>query len=209
MKKIIAGVTAALAAFALVGCSASSASSQSTSDSHATARNQSSSSTPSPSVPVNGIGSTVTNGTITLQLIAAAEQPTIPYDTGGEGTTTYTYAPKAPDAGTKWWVATVNVLNNGKQSIDVTCSLPITIKAINSAEQEYDPIQSLYQVQGNPECNKGLQPGMSEQTTFPFSVPTNAKMIGLAWYDSTDLNATANVQPSIFTTDPNYKLSVK
>ncbi|MCF2561021.1 DUF4352 domain-containing protein [Bifidobacterium boum] len=133
------------------------------------------------------IGQTVDNGGIEMKLISASEQSTINYDTCGDGCSNGSYAPKSPDANTKYWVAVVEVKNNTKQPLDITCGYPYEIKALNSDNQQYTPIENLYQVQGNPECNVSLQPGLSAQVTYPFQVPLDAKMVALAFRDVGDL----------------------
>ncbi|MBM6982042.1 MAG: DUF4352 domain-containing protein [Bifidobacterium thermophilum] len=132
------------------------------------------------------IGQTVDNGGIEMKLISASEQSTINYDTCGDGCSNGKYAPKSPDANTKYWVAVVEVKNNTKQPLDITCGYPYEIKALNSDNQQYTPIENLYQVQGNPECNASLQPGLSAQVTYPFQVPLDAKMVALAFHDVGD-----------------------
>lgn len=132
-------------------------------------------------------GEIVTNGGIEMKLISASEQSTINYDTCGDGCSNGEYAPKSPDEGTKYWIATVEVKNNTKKPLDITCGYPYEIIALNSKNQQYTPIQDLYQVQGNPECNAQLQPGLSTQTTYPFQVPLDAKMTAIAFRDVGDL----------------------
>lgn len=133
------------------------------------------------------IGQTVDNGGIEMKLISASEQSTINYDTCGDGCSNGKYAPKSPDANTKYWVAVVEVKNNTKQPLDITCGYPYEIKALNSDNQQYTPIENLYQIQGNPECNASLQPGLSAQVTYPFQVPLDVKMVALAFRDVGDL----------------------
>lgn len=131
----------------------------------------------------------MTNGGIDMKLISAGEQPTISYDTCGDRCSNGSYAPKSPDTDTKYWVAVVEVKNNTKQPLDITCSYPYDIKALNSDNQQYTPIDNLYNVEGNPECNAELQPGLSTQVTYPFQVPLDVKMVIIAFRDVGDLTA--------------------
>ena len=133
------------------------------------------------------IGQTVTNGGIEMKLVSAGEQSTISYDTCGDGCSNGEYAPKNPDANTKYWVATVEVKNNTRKPLDISCGYPYEIIALNSESQQYTPIQDIYQVQGNPECNAQLQPGLDTRVTYPFQVPLDAKMVAIAFRDVGDL----------------------
>lgn len=157
------------------------------------------------------IGQTVTNGGIDMKLISAGEQPTISFDTCGDTCSDGTYAPKSPDANTKYWVATVEVKNNTKQPLDITCSYPYDIKALNSDNQQYTPIDNLYNVEGNPECNAELQPGLSTQVTYPFQVPLDVKMVAIAFRDVGDIlsGESGEEEPSYLIADDNYKVSGK
>ena len=157
------------------------------------------------------IGQTVTNGGIDMKLISAGEQPTISFDTCGDRCSNGSYAPKSPDTDTKYWVAVVEVKNNTKQPLDITCSYPYDIKALNSDNQQYTPIDNLYNVEGNPECNAELQPGLSTQVTYPFQVPLDVKMIAIAFRDVGDIlsGESGEEEPSYLIADDNYKVSGK
>lgn len=131
-------------------------------------------------------GDTISNGGITMKLINAGEQATINYDTCGDGCSNNTYAPKSPDSTAKYWVATVEVTNNTQKPLDITCSYPYEIIALNSKNQQYTPIDDLFQVEGNPRCNAELQPGMTSTVTYPFQVPASTKIVALAFRDVGD-----------------------
>ena len=153
-------------------------------------------------------GETVTSGGVDMKLLSAGEQATINYDTCGNGCISGTYGPKSPDENTKYWVATVEVTNNTKKPMDITCSYPYEIFALNSDSQQYTPIDSLYLVEGNPECNAQLQPGMTDTVTYPFMVPLDAKMVAIGFRDVGDLlsGETGESQPSYIVTDDDYHI---
>lgn len=157
------------------------------------------------------IGETVVNGGIEMKLVSASEQATISYDTCGDSCSNGTYAPKSPDASTKYWVAVVEVKNNTKKPLDITCSYPYEIYALNSDSQQYTPIDALYQVEGNPECNVDLQPGLSTQVTYPFQVPLDVKMVAVAFRDVGDIlsGTSGEDSPSYLIADKGYKISSK
>ncbi|MFT8531729.1 hypothetical protein [Bifidobacterium aquikefiri] len=152
------------------------------------------------------VGDAEENTGIKMQLVSVSDAATINYDTCGDGCSNGVYAPKSPDSGTKYWLVNVVITNTGKQPIDISCSYPLSIKAINTESQQYSPIDSLYQVQGNPGCNADLQPGLTEKVTYPFVVPSSAHMIGIVWY-GVDENATSTPANSYFITDSKYTLS--
>lgn len=151
----------------------------------------------------------VSNGGITMKLLESGEKPTISFDSCGHGCSNGKFAPKNPDADTKFWVVTVEVTNNTKKPLDITCGYPYEIVALNSDNQQYTPIDDLYDVEGNPECNAGLQPGTKTKVTYPFQVPLNAKMVGIAFRDVGDLTGGTPGQDNyaIIITDSNYYVS--
>lgn len=155
--------------------------------------------------PTPKIGETVENDGIRMKLASASDQPSIAYDSCGDGCSNHEYAQRAADQNAKYWVVTTEITNTGKEPVDLTCSYPLEISAFNSANQEYTPIEHLYQVQGNPECNAQLQPGFTSQMIYPFMVPSGAKMIGLSWRP-VHLDASYQTEYSYFLTDDHYEL---
>ena len=205
MKKLL--IVLAIVAVALSGCS-TTATATVTKTVTASAQSSSSPSASKATASTNGIGATHTSGGITATLLSAGEQPTISYDTCGDGCSNGTYAPKSPSAGQKWWVATFNITNNTKDPIDVTCSAPVTVKAVNSKGQRYTPIDSIYQVQNNPKCDFELQPGNSEKALFPFEIPSSADVVAVGFYDSSDPSDSGMYKnPGIFTLDTHHKVT--
>ena len=100
----------------------------------------------------------------------------------------------------------VEVTNNTSSPMDITCSYPYEIVALNSKNQKYTPIKNLYQVEGNPECNAQLQPGLTSTVTYPFQVPLDAKMVAIAFRDVGDVYSGTGGEDnySYIVTDPNY-----
>ena len=70
--------------------------------------------------------------------------------------------------------------------MDLTCSLPIITVLIDDQNRNFDPIEGLYKVKDNPECNASLQPGFAEDMTWVYRVPTNTHVLGWAFEDTTD-----------------------
>ena len=154
------------------------------------------------------VGDVRENTGIRMKLVSFGDVATIGYDTCGEGCSNGIYAAKQPDNGTKYWVANVEITNTSKQPIDISCSYPVAISALDSSQQQYSPIENLYQVQGNPACNADLQPGMTSKVSYPFQIPSDTHIVGISWY-GVDLNASTAPEPNYFITDNNYTLSAQ
>lgn len=80
-------------------------------------------------------------------------------------------------SGAKYVVVETVVFNDGKSSMDLTCSLPIVNNLIDAKERRYDTIDHLYEVTGNPECNDQLQPGFKNDMHFVYRVPADAEIL--------------------------------
>lgn len=107
-------------------------------------------------------------------------------------------------AGATYMILTTQVTNNTKKGLDLTCGGPVQITVYNDQEQEYTPVEDLYQIKGNPECNSQLGPGFSAPMTWAFLVPAGSKMIAAGFYNINDFNAVNN-EPTFIALDPNYK----
>ena len=62
-------------------------------------------------------------------------------------------------------------------------------KVIDGSGKEYDPIEELYSIPGNPECNDMLQPGFKDKTTWVYLVPKDAEISSFAFADVVDLES--------------------
>lgn len=72
---------------------------------------------------------------------------------------------------------TVNtiVTNTSRGSINFTCGFGVQAHLFNKDGQRYDPIQDLYRVPGNPQCNDSLNPGFSIEISWSFEIPESMK----------------------------------
>lgn len=113
------------------------------------------------------------------------------------------YTPRKPDAGGKFVILRTRIENKAQESFDLTCSFPIDIKVFNTESQQYDPIDNLYEIKGNPECNSQLQPGFKSKMTYAFMVPNEAKIVGAL----VDIGAVGTIEsdPQIVALDESYK----
>lgn len=76
------------------------------------------------------------------------------------------------------------VSNNTKASIDLTCNLPVVAKLADSESREFDPVENLYMLPGNPACNDQLQPGFESSMTWVYEVPAAADVTVFAFRDT-------------------------
>ncbi|MGW0738248.1 DUF4352 domain-containing protein [Streptomyces sp. NPDC002851] len=81
--------------------------------------------------------------------------------------------------GAKYVILETVVFNDAKQSMDLTCSLPIANALLDDQGRRYDTIEELDEVKGNPECNDQLQPGFKDRMQFVYRVPEGVK--ATAW----------------------------
>jgi hypothetical protein len=79
------------------------------------------------------------------------------------------YEPMPAGPGAKFVIIKAHIFNNAKKSLDLTCSLPIRTVLIDDMQRNFDPIGDLYKVQGNPECNSQVRPGLESDMTWPLS----------------------------------------
>ncbi|GGO52859.1 hypothetical protein GCM10012287_38140 [Streptomyces daqingensis] len=76
----------------------------------------------------------------------------------------------------KYVILEALVLNDAKQSMDLTCGLPIANALLDDDGRRYDTIDDLSEVEGNPECNAQLQPGFKDEMRFVYRVPADVKV---------------------------------
>ena len=124
--------------------------------------------------------------------------PTVTQNTSnyrsGSGSETYEDVPA--QSGGRYIVVNAVVTNNGKAPIDLTCSYPIDIKVFNSSSQVYSPIENLYKIKDNPECNAQLQPGFESNMTWAFLVPAKSTIVGAA-FSEVDFSAYKKTDPTV------------
>ncbi|WP_298795940.1 hypothetical protein [uncultured Pseudonocardia sp.] len=140
--------------------------------------------------PSAQVGQAVTNRGITLTVKEARAVDSIQMNESsfrpGSGYEKYTKT--MPKAGGRFVMVKAHVVNNAQVSLDLTCGLPISTKLIDSQQRNFDAIDDLYKLKGNPECNDQLQPGFEADMTWVYLVPTSASVIGWGFQDSTDLS---------------------
>ena len=182
--------TAAFAALALSGCTgADETPVAAVTSSTAPATSSPVPTTPAPP-PAAQVGQPITNGGVTLTVTSAVSVPTISMNQAmTDNNSPYAkFADVPPPPGAKYVAVTVHVTNNSQTSMDLTCGYPIANKLVNAQQQQYDTIEDLYKLKGNPLCNRNLQPGFASDMTYVYAVPADSQIVGWGFADATDIN---------------------
>lgn len=173
----------AVSAVVLAGCGSNDSNTEVAAESTTTA--QATTETPGVSgkfEPLPGtpqVGEAVTNGGAKITVNSVTSTPTISFRPGaiaGE------YAPKEARDGGQFIVVDATVENVGKASMDLTCSYPIATMLGDDEKRQFDAIKDLHRVEGNPECNVGLQPGFSSEMKWVYEIPSTTVPVIFAFY---------------------------
>lgn len=143
----------------------------------------------SPSPSLASIEEPAINEAVTLTVHSQKRSTTLTRNLSnyqqGSGYESYTEVPA--DQGGEYLTVKTTVENTGQAAMDLTCSFPIDIAAFDDQNRTFTPVEKSYEIQGNPECNKQLQPGFSSEMTYAFLIPQDAKIIGIA-FRNTSMN---------------------
>jgi len=138
--------------------------------------------------PVAPVDGSATSGGIEVKVNRAFARPTVSYIGGTEDSRVTPNAEprtvRAPQGGSYVYVV-AEVLNETTEGIDLTCEYPMKVKLRDTDHKRYDPIEGLYLVSGNPDCEK-LQPGFKGSMTWVFLVPPSADVDALEFSDVTN-----------------------
>lgn len=162
--------------------------------------------TPTPSLKIYKLKESADHEGLVIRVTAAKVSQTLLKNTSQyrPDTDMATFEEVPAKAGATYFVLTTQVTNNTKKGLDLTCGGPVQISIYNDKEQEYSPVDDLYQIKGNPECNSSLDPGFSAPMTWAFLVPAGSKMIAAGFYNIND-TAAVNNDPTFIALDPNYR----
>jgi hypothetical protein len=86
-------------------------------------------------------------------------------------------------AGAEYIEVNGSVVNSGKAPIDPWCSYAIAFVLVDSRERNFTPIDDLYRIPGNVDCNEMVQPGFRMTVHVVFRVPAGTKASGLVVFD--------------------------
>ena len=130
-------------------------------------------------------GDAVDSDGIRLTVTDVEEGPSIDYLE--EGKKAEYAAIEALDAveGGKLVTVTTEVENTGTEAWDLTCGFSIQAELVDEQGRHFQPIDSLYRIPGNPECNEQTNPGFTKTMKWAFEVPDTAKGFKLGFSDPT------------------------
>lgn len=144
---------------------------------------------------IGEIGDTIENNGVSLTVAKARIVKSIEMNrTNYDSASSYArFTSEKPDKGGKFLEVQTVIENIGTVSMDLTCSFPIEITAVDTDERVFDVIDDLYSLRGNPDCNAKLQPGFTDKMTYVFLVPADVELTGLIFRDTTDFDSDFSV----------------
>ncbi|AIT62325.1 DUF4352 domain-containing protein [Corynebacterium doosanense] len=157
---------AAVLALSLVGCSSEEAA-------PSTPTTMETTTTPPEKLP--GVGEPVEAEGVTLAVLEVSETATLPLLEDGVKAETAATETRSAESGTKFVSVVTEVENTGTESWDLTCGFAVQASLFDPDDRRFDPVEDLYRIPGNPECNDHLNPGMKDQMTWVFEVPETIK----------------------------------
>lgn len=89
--------------------------------------------------------------------------------------------------GGRFVYVTTRITNKTRVGLDLTCGLPVSTRLVDSESRNFEPIDGLYLIAGNPGCNENLDPGFRDRMTWVYLVPRGAVVDSFAFADFTDL----------------------
>lgn len=126
------------------------------------------------------VGPKLVNGGITLTVTKVEIAETIPMNRSGyaadDESAKITH--ERPEKGGKFLRVDTLVENTSNASIDLTCGWMIEAKAIDSKEREFDEIDDLSDLENNPQCDDGVQPGLKAHMSYVYLLPEDADATG-------------------------------
>jgi hypothetical protein len=146
--------------------------------------------TTSAPVALPGIGQAVRSGGITVTVKSARRAESVQLNESGfrPGSGYEKYTKTAAGAGATYVLVETHIINDGRTSLDLTCSLPMQTALVDDRDRNFDPIDSLYKIKGNPECNDQLQPGFETDMTWVYRLPSGANVLAWGYRDTTDFS---------------------
>lgn len=223
-RRLLTG-TAVMFTFLLSACGSDSESSEATAppssaESTTTAEATTSKPTPTPTptpsettevLETAQIGDTREEGGVKLTLNSFEEVSSVDVNQSGfeTGSGFETITQLTAEEGAKLFRADTTIENTDRTSMDLTCSFEVDIKVLSDKNQEYIPLDNMYEVVGNPGCNDQLQPGFSAEMSWIFKLPSDSTAIALFFVDPiVDDQFALSEDFQIFQLDPNYTLTL-
>jgi hypothetical protein len=92
----------------------------------------------------------------------------------------------SPKHGGKLIAAAFAFTNDGTKSVDIWCAFDLGARLIDNQNRQYDPVDDLYLVQGNTDCNEQIQPGFKTTETVVFEVPKSSGPVEIEFWNPND-----------------------
>lgn len=147
---------------------------------------------PAQEVPAaGGVGQPVVNGGIKLTVNSVTTPPTI--------SRRFENDVVRPRSGAKYVQVETTIENVGAMSVDLSCGLTVVAKVWDSQRRQFDVIDHIYDLPGNPDCVVKLQPGFSAKFTYAYEVPESAV---IQYFGFTDISVNRNSAPSFISIAP-------
>jgi hypothetical protein len=149
--------------------------------------------------PSNGVGQTFTNrgAKVTITEVSTANSVKLNQSSYRAGSPNAVFTDTPARTGAKYVMVRTHIANNAKLSMDLTCSLPINTRLIDDQNRQFDSIDDLYKVKGNPECNSQLQPGFEDYMTWVYEIPANATVTAWGFEELTEPSTLGTNQPTM------------
>ena len=116
---------------------------------------------------IHQVGVPVTKGGVTMTVNEVTTPASVPTTKGPDRT---------PQSGGKYVRLDTTIKNDGLQSMDLTCSFDVQVVLVDRERRQFDAVDKKYEIDGNPGCNDGLQPGFAIGMAFVFEVPADAEI---------------------------------
>jgi hypothetical protein len=134
---------------------------------------------PQPGVP-SRIGQQATNLGAAVTVTSVTAAPSIALNQSGyrpgSGYEAYTDTPAG--AGEKYVLVSAHVVNNEQKPMDLSCAVPLKTFAMDDQSHQYAPMDQLFKLKGNPQCDEAVDPGQAADMTWVYRVPAEAHMVG-------------------------------
>jgi hypothetical protein len=126
------------------------------------------------------VGPKLVHGGITLTVTKVEIAETIPMNRSGYAADDRfaKFTHERPEKGGKFLRVDTLVENTSNASIDLTCNWMIEAKAVDSKEREFDEIDDLSDLENNPQCDDGVQPGLKADMSYVYLLPEDADATG-------------------------------
>jgi hypothetical protein len=152
----------------------------------------------------NDLRQPLTSGGITVNVLGVRAGQTLRYEGGTQSDVTPDAEPRIVKAkqDRRYVYIKSRLTNDTSSGIDLTCGYAVDAKAIDEKDRQFDAVEGLSQLRGNPGCNEMLQPGLNTSMMWVYLVPSSATVTAFAFADVTDVNAPAEPDVALLPPTP-------